>query len=250
MSLEEERDLLLELLSSGYTVVQYYQGIIKVRRKANGKYGLCKDNGQIICEAIYDEIKDFVNGFAKVRIDQLWGFINLEGKEICPIKYTKVYDFEINGLARVEWLDKVDYIDKTGKELCALEYNGISDYIEGYAIVRKQEKYGFVDETGRVIGEVNYDKVTHFHNGFAFVKYDGKWRIINRNGFEIFHFAFDKVSYFIEGVAVVKLKSRYFYINEQFEELVFSEQSWFKNLKNELRMRVIIWKFKLRGEKV
>ena len=41
----------------------------------------------------YDYVGDFWEGYACVRINGKWGFMDEEGKEICEIKYDLVKNF-------------------------------------------------------------------------------------------------------------------------------------------------------------
>ena len=42
---------------------------------------------QIITKRGYDEIEPFENGYAAVRIETKWGLIDINGNEVCKIKY-------------------------------------------------------------------------------------------------------------------------------------------------------------------
>jgi flagellar biosynthesis chaperone FliJ len=44
----------------------------------------------------YDQVREFKNGFAAVKLNEKWGFIDTTGKEIGNIKYDKVFDFDKN----------------------------------------------------------------------------------------------------------------------------------------------------------
>ena len=41
----------------------------------------------------YDETRDFCDGFAAVKRNDKWGFVNEKGEEIVPCKYDFVCDF-------------------------------------------------------------------------------------------------------------------------------------------------------------
>lgn len=82
-------------------------------------YGKCgfmdTQSGQLTVPLKYDEIGWPSEGLVKVRIDNKWGFINKEGKEVIPLQYNSVLSFS-NDKARVS-IDGENYfyIDKTGK---------------------------------------------------------------------------------------------------------------------------------------
>ena len=58
-----------------------------------------KKNG-IVTSKKYDAVWDFSEGLAKVELNDKYGFINKEGKEIVPCKYDSIDDF-FEGRARV-----------------------------------------------------------------------------------------------------------------------------------------------------
>ena len=74
----------------------------------NGKYGFKNTTTQeIVIECKYDDIKQFEDGFARVKIggtgyydDGKYGLIDATGKEIVEPKYDMIYDFS-EGLAQV-----------------------------------------------------------------------------------------------------------------------------------------------------
>ena len=41
-----------------------------------GKWGFVNQNGEPICEFIYDEVRSFSEGLAAVRVNDKWGYIN------------------------------------------------------------------------------------------------------------------------------------------------------------------------------
>jgi mRNA-degrading endonuclease HigB of HigAB toxin-antitoxin module len=52
-------------------------------------------NGNEICEIKYDYVWDFENGYTIVNLNNKWGAINEQGEEIINIKYV---NFEINDI--------------------------------------------------------------------------------------------------------------------------------------------------------
>lgn len=53
----------------------------------------------------YDEIGNFSEDFAYVRLNDQWGFINTKGEEVIPLKYDNAGDFK-EGLALVKLNNK------------------------------------------------------------------------------------------------------------------------------------------------
>jgi hypothetical protein len=57
----------------------------------NHKWGFIDSTQQIVISPIYDFVRLFNDGVAKVKLDGKWGLINEEGKRITEIKYDKLF---------------------------------------------------------------------------------------------------------------------------------------------------------------
>ena len=145
----------------------------------------------------FDFIGNFKEGFAIVRLNGKWSFINTKG--------------ELIGDGNL-WFDSVSRFD------------------EGVAWVALNRKYSFINTNGELIGDGNlwFDFAKEFNNGFAEVKLNGKWSFINTEGELIGdgNLWFDYVWDFKEGFAQVKLNSKYSFINTK-GELIGDGNLWF-----------------------
>lgn len=81
----------------------------------NGKFGFINLQGKGICSLKYDEVNPFSEGFAAVSIDHMWGYINENGEEVIPLKYKGAANFK-NGLAKINTPDHFGFINKKGVE--------------------------------------------------------------------------------------------------------------------------------------
>ena len=64
----------------------------------------------------YDFAGDFSEGFAEVKLNGKYGFIDKTGREVIPCKYEAAGEFS-EGLAAVKLNGKYGFIDKKGKPL-------------------------------------------------------------------------------------------------------------------------------------
>jgi len=88
--------------------------IAKVNK--NGKFGFINMNGEEIISPIYDEIKDFNNGYASFRVNNRWGLINSLGKETINASYDDPLYF--NGNETYVTLNGAKVkIDRFGKQI-------------------------------------------------------------------------------------------------------------------------------------
>lgn len=91
------------------------------KNKKGAKWAFVDEEKREICDYLYDEVRDFREGFAAVRIDDKWGFINEGGKEICEIRYDEVVDFQ-SKLAAVRKEGRMCYIDCDGNEVAVTNF--------------------------------------------------------------------------------------------------------------------------------
>jgi hypothetical protein len=83
-------------------------------------------------------------------IDGMWGFTDLDGVEVIPLKYAQVHSFK-EGYAVVSLGGKWGMIDKTGKVLIPIEYDVISDFHSGLARAEKNGKMMYFNTSGKIV---------------------------------------------------------------------------------------------------
>lgn len=179
----------------------------------NEKFGFVDKMGNMIVPAKYDDVADFKEGRAWVanrgEDDQYrCGYIDLEGKEVIPIKY-KVSSVEgankisfSEGLAAVPMrTDNYDspiygYIDKMGNEVIPAKFSIAGDFKNGIASV-DLDKY--IDKTGKLLS--NNDLKTH--DEIVIFSQDEKMGLKHLNGKIVVPCKYDIVQNFSEGMAAV-----------------------------------------------
>lgn len=215
----------------------------------------------------YDWAWDFHNGLARVKSNNLYGYINIHNEEVIPIKYSSALDFSDN-LAIVGLNGKYGCINIFGNIIIPIEYDAIESFYEGVAIVRMGGRppcsdeagdiildalYGLVNSKGEIIIKPKYNYIGKFQNKLAFVKYEYKYlgyylkgsinlkgELLVKNGKE---FAYIPSKYdwgwdFHNGIAIVtsrQMNKRSFgLINAKGEELSLLKYDEIKRLSNGL----------------
>ncbi len=95
----------------------YCNGLARV--KMNKKWGFIDTTGGVVVPLKYDEVCNFSEGLAKVRIKKNgssgggWGLIDTKGQVIVKPMFDWIYDFE-NGKAKVKADGEEGYIDRNG----------------------------------------------------------------------------------------------------------------------------------------
>ncbi len=108
---------------------------------------------------MYDEIWDFdFNNmtWAKVKLDDKYGFIDTNGKEVVPLIYDEVYEFN---KFKTDWMlveqdNKLGFIDTNGKEVVPLIYDEVYEFNEikeGWMQVKRDGKILFIDTNGKEV---------------------------------------------------------------------------------------------------
>ena len=182
-----------------------------------------KQTNNPISDKAYQMVGDLVNGFARVKYNDKFGYIDENGKEICDIKYDIAENF-CNGFAIVKYKGKYGFIDKNGNEICEIKYDNVREFCEGFAEVCINAKWAFIDETGKEICDFKYTDVSAFHNGFAIIWIYDNCSFIDKNGKEICDFIYSSACDFEHGLAKVSVDVPdddylYTYINEQGKEI-------------------------------
>lgn len=158
-------------------------------RTLNGNKFKLFVNGNSVNENLYDEIKNFKEGFAAVKREGKWCYINLKGIEIIPPTFFEVSDFS-NGFAIVmnNKLDKA-FLNKSGKMITTFKYYAANNFQEGYAAVATGTypnlNWGFINNEGKEVFIPKYSRVDDFKDGIAKVFLKNKVGFINETGKEI-----------------------------------------------------------------
>lgn len=63
------------------------EGIAKVALNADGPYGFVTDQSKVLVDAIYEDAGDYYNGYAPVKTNGKWGYIDATGKTILEPQY-------------------------------------------------------------------------------------------------------------------------------------------------------------------
>ncbi|MBX7205982.1 MAG: WG repeat-containing protein [Bacteroidia bacterium] len=119
-------------------------------------YGYKNEKGQIVIPPKYEEVHGFSYGFAAVKLNEKWGFVDTTGKEVIPLQYDEVNeDFSKYGYARVRLTDYgFLYIDTKGKQC---NFTRVYDMFENVAWVDfTSGGMGIIDvKTGKEIYKCN-----------------------------------------------------------------------------------------------
>lgn len=118
-------------------VSDFNEGLACVAEKGTeGKKGLVSATGEIVLEAVYDNIDDCdTAGIYIVQKKNLYGLYDKEGREIAKPKYEMIGGFSEEGLAAVCRKKKYGYIDTDGNFVIGIKYEKANKFYSGKAEV-------------------------------------------------------------------------------------------------------------------
>ena len=176
----------------------------------------------------YDFVGNLYNGYAKVRFNDKWNFIDIQGKLVSPNQWFDDVSIFTNGYAKVELNGKWNLINTQGNMVSPNQwFDDIGDFHDGYARVKLNNKWNFIDTQGKLVSPNQwFDSGGIFTNGYAWVRLNDKWNFIDTQGKLVSpNQWFDVVDYFYNGYARVKLNNKYNFIDVQGN--LVSPKLWF-----------------------
>jgi hypothetical protein len=125
-----------------------------IDNEENGKFGAVNRKGEVIIPAMYDAMEAFSEGLACVSIslnenERKTGCIDVNGKEVIPMKPGAMVSAFQNGLAQFLENDKIGFMDKTGKTVLPAIYDDAEDFEHGFSFVKLKGESFYIDITGK-----------------------------------------------------------------------------------------------------
>lgn len=117
----------------------------------NGKYGYIDTKGNVKIDFDLDVAGDFVDGIARVGRGNYEWYINRNGDVIGrSYDYIQVLDFSC-GLGAVNKGGRWGFVNKRGKEVIELKYDAVSQFVDGYAMVKMGRTFGVINIKGELV---------------------------------------------------------------------------------------------------
>ena len=182
-----------------YDIEKYYTGILDI-------------DGNVIIPAKYKSIGEFIDGRAKARKNDKYGYIDEYGQTLIPFEYDSIEDF-IDGRAKAKKDGEFALIDFNGDGLVLFKENNGFEGKYGETIT--EYLFGIKDTKGNIIVLPMYNKIDEFKNGLAKIygdkKYVGGGRFapkfkyktgyISETGKIVVPCVFDEISEVVDGKA-------------------------------------------------
>lgn len=193
------------------------EGRISVR--IGDKWGFLDWEGKEITPVKYDDVSQFQDSVAEVRLNSLYGAVNAQGREVIPVSYDYFGDLQ-EELRNISVNGKRGFIDKEGHIVITPKYDHAWDFQEGMAAVRQGERWGFINKEGKEVIPIQYENYPgNFSEGLAAVKSNGKYGYIDKTGKTVLPFIYEDAQAFHRGIAAVKLQWGWELISREGTEL-------------------------------
>ena len=161
----------------------FFNGYAKI--KLNNKWNYIDTQGKLVSpNQCFDYVSGFCSGYAKVKLNSKWNFIDTQGKLLFPNQWFDDASIFFNGYAKVRLANKSNFIDTQGNLVSPNQwFDGVDSFYSGYAEIKLNNKSNFIDTQGKLVSPNQwFDFVGDFSNGYAEVELNGKQYLIDTKG--------------------------------------------------------------------
>lgn len=182
MSFEEAA----ERLASGEDPHRIFNNISPFREgfaavRLNGKWNFIDTNNNLLSDQWFDDADYFHDGFACVRLNGKYNFMDTKGNFLSDQWFDYVNAFR-EGFAYVQLNNKCNFLDTKGNFLSDQWFNDVGLFREGFAAVRVNREMNYIDTKGNFLSDQWFDYAMPFKEGFAEVRLNGKRHHIDKSG--------------------------------------------------------------------
>lgn len=120
------------------------------------------------------------NERAFFQLGDSWIMVTMEGEQVGSDSYEEVKPFYSDGYAAVKKDGKWGFVDADGKMCISPQYDEARSFSYGHAAVKKDGKWGFIDGSGTMVIEPVFEDARDMNSsGNIFVKENGGWEMIS-----------------------------------------------------------------------
>ena len=178
---------------------EFKNGFALVMEKGIKKF--INENGQNFIDVETTDGYGYDNGLALLKKGKLFGFIDVDGKEITGFIFNDAYRFTKYGHGFVAKNGKWGVINNKGDILLDFKFDKINyldnnsknEYYKNLIEVRIEKLYGFIDLENKIYSKINYKEIKYSNEAFLIVKKEKSWGVINLIDEEIVPFIYDEI---------------------------------------------------------
>ncbi len=189
------------------------------------KYGVSKNDDEIIIKPIYDELSNFddrKNKNTKMghpHIVNLHWLHNYYGNEYTIVKYR----------------DKYGVVTKDNEMVVKPIYDSITKLFNGFFIIKLDDKYGYMNDEFEVVQKPIFKNVREFPSGVTFVQSNtnGKWGCLTKDMELKINGVYDEIYNLYNGFARVVKSGRWGYLDDSCNVVVETEYDYVYDFSEE-----------------
>ena len=128
-------------------------------RSRRSYYGLIDNNGKLIIPCMYDYINwinDSLIDVTRGGLGTSHALFNKNGEQLTGFEYMVFGNF-IEGIAKARIENKFGFIYPNGKIAIPIMFDYCEEFINGYSIIKQVEKWGAIDKNGKIIIEPKFE---------------------------------------------------------------------------------------------
>lgn len=226
---------------------QGFGGLVNLYQNEDGRYEGLDTNGvsRFILPENIQKAGDFANGFAAVKVDSLWGYIDSSGIFVIKPAFKGAYYFNKAGYAPAWGLNNaVGLIDRRGNWVVEPIFHSFSRYTHYYdqrlfLVADTVKGWGFVDFKGKTIFEPQFSAYQIINRHYL-VEKGKKWGLINFDGKMLLEPVCNNIEIRPGNIAIVDIAGNYgvldstkWLIRPYFDEIKpLSDAGYFRVKKN------------------
>jgi hypothetical protein len=163
-----------------------------VEMYSDEKCGLIDSTGQIILPKKYDKITIINDSILRLsNVNKQWLY-NLKKKKIVSKNYDLIAHYQDRKFSQVSIGNLYGLIDLNGKEILQVQYNIVFPYYSGIITVKKNEKYGCFSTQGNLLLPIEYKNILGGEK-YIIAKKDFGFEIFDKKGTFIRHLDYTRV---------------------------------------------------------
>lgn len=192
----------------------------------SGQWGYINQLGQVTIEPQFQIAGNFSAGFAPVRYQWRWAFVNTEGElEIDGNGVFQNTDFFSEEIAAVRVEGRVGFLDNSGSFIINPRFRDAGRFNDNRCFVRSLDyrRYFYIDQKGEELplpqGIQSFDAIEEgdFSNERALVHFNDKYGYIDTKGELIIQNIYQEALPFSENLAAVQVAERWGFIDKNGE---------------------------------
>lgn len=177
-----------------------------------GMSGFIDKNGKMQVPPYFDEVGEFSEGLAPVKIGDKWGYIDKKGKVVISAIFQKAFPFS-SGVARVIYRDSLYFVNHGGGRFF-VPLAEEDDFRDGLLLIKENGKFGYANTSGKIVIQAMYEEAMPFVDQTAYGRIGEYWFFFNITGRILFKTKYRPTGHFSEGLIQVVSDNQYGFVDK------------------------------------